>query len=420
MQGQAAWGPVPVAPAVSVPPPARAAVAVIGGGYTGLACARAVARAGGDVVLLEREGIGHGASSRNAGFVLPGFQAGIGTLLRLAGPEGARELFQDSLDAVTLVERLTAEEGIACGWHRPGYLYLAAKPRHLAHLEAEQQALRRHLGYETVLLDRAALRRELGSDQYHGALLEPLAGTLDPRRYLEGLAAAARRAGASLHEGVEVRAIRRAGAGYQLETPAGTVQADQVVVATNGYTGRLHSWVTRRVVSVGSFMVATAPLPPALRQQLFPTGRCCADTRRLLRYFRLTDDGRLLFGGRAAFLPGAVERSVALLQQELRAVFPALAEVPVEHGWGGRLAVPVTGLPHLGRTPDGVHYALGYAGHGVANATWLGDRLGRVLAGQAEWPRLARLPFPAIPFHAGTPWFLPFVGAYYRMYDWLR
>lgn len=413
------WGAEPRAPGAVPPPPSRAAVVVVGGGYTGLSAARALAQAGGDVVLLEQHGIGHGASSRNAGFVLPGFQAGIGTLRRLAGPEGARELWAESLAAAALVERLVTEHQIACDWARPGYLLLAAKPGHLRQLRAEHVELAEQFGHRTALLDRTALRAELGSGHYHGALLEPAAATLEPRAYLEGLARLARSAGAQLVEGVAVSAIRRSGPGFRVETTHGPVQADQVLVATNGYTGRLHPWITRRVVSVGSFLVATAPLDPALRARLLPRGRACADTRVLLRYFRLTADGRLLFGGRAAFVPEAVARSLAILEREVARIFPELAGVPVEYGWGGRLAVPVHGLPHAGCTPDGVHYALGYAGHGVAAATWLGERIGRVMAGRAAWPLLARMPFPAIPFHRGTPWFLPVVGAYYRVRDWL-
>lgn len=400
-------------------PPARAHVAVIGGGYTGLAAARAIAQAGGEAVVLERETVGAGASGRNAGFVLPGFQVGLETLVSHFGLERARRLFDDSLAAVALVERLVTEEQISCHWSRVGYLHLAAKPAHQRQLAEERDRLASDFGYATELLDRDALRSELASAEYHGGLLDPAAGALQPRAYLEGLRDATVRSGVRLVEQVAVERIRRDGAGFQLETGRGVLLADHVVVATNGYTGGLHPWIARRVIPVGSFIVATAPLDPALARRLIPRGRVMADSRNLLRYFRLTPDGRMVFGGRAAFLPEALEQSLGILSRELVTVFPELAAVPVEFGWGGRLGVTINQLPHLGLTPDGVHYALGYGGHGVANATWLGDRLGRVIAGKAEWPPLAGTSFAALPFYAGRPWFLPLVGAYYRLRDWV-
>lgn len=413
------WAPPATPSRPPLDPPARAHVAVIGGGYTGLCAARAVAQAGGEAVVLERETIGAGASGRNAGFVLPGFQVGLEVLVRRYGLERARQLFADSLAAVALVERLITEERISCHWGRVGYLHLAAKPEHQRHLAEERDRLGKEFGYQTELLDRDQLRSELTSPEYHGGLLDSAAGALEPRAYLEGLRGAAARAGASLVEQVAVERIRRSGSGFRLETSRGVVQADHVVVATNGYTGTLHPWIARRIIPVGSFIIATAPLDPALARRLIPRGRVMADTRNLLRYFRLTPDGRLVFGGRAAFLPQAVDRSLVMLAGEIGGVFPELAAVPVEFGWGGRLGVTISQLPHLGRAPDGVHYALGLGGHGVANASWMGDRLGRIIAGAAEWPPLARTSFTPVPCYGGRPWFLPLVGAYFRLRDWI-
>jgi len=191
-----------------------------------------------------------------------------------------------------------------------------------------------------------------------------------------------------------------------------------VLLATNGQTGRLLPWLSRRVVPVGSFIVATAPLAPEQAARLIPRGRVLSDTWNLLHYFRLSPDRRLVFGGRAAFRPEALARSLVLLRRSLTAIFPELAGTPVEFGWGGTLGFTLDRLPHAGRR-GGISYALGYGGHGVAMASWLGDQVGRAIAG-GPWPALASVPFRAVPLYEGRPWFLPLAGAYYALKDrWL-
>jgi glycine/D-amino acid oxidase-like deaminating enzyme len=398
--------------------PARADVVVIGGGYTGLAAARALARAGASVAVLERERVGFGASGRNGGFVLPGYKADLASIIRRFGLARARDLFEASLAALGFVEHLVAEERIECHWGRVGGITLAARPGHLAALRAEQGLLARQFGHHTTLLDPEELRSEVGSSRYHGGLLDPAAGAVQPVEYLHGLAAAAIRAGALLCERCGVRSMSRTGGRFLLQTESGAVEAGEVLLATNGYGGRLVPWIGRRVVPVGSFIIATAPLDPALAGRLIPRGRVLSDTKHLLYYFRLSPDGRMLFGGRAAFRPEAVERSLEILRAGMVEVFPELNGTPVEFGWGGTLGFTLDQLPHAGRR-DGISYALGYCGHGVAGASWLGDQVGTALAGRGPWPPLADLPFPVIPLYAGRPWFLPLAGAYYQLKDWL-
>jgi glycine/D-amino acid oxidase-like deaminating enzyme len=399
-----------------VPPP-RVDVAVIGGGYTGLSAARSLARSGATVAVLERDGIGAGASGRNGGFVLPGFKADLSALVQRVGIPRAKALFEVSLAALQWVEETTREEVIDCHWERSGSVTLAARPGHLRGLEAEHKLLRQAFGHETVLLDRRELATEIASRRYHGGLLDRTAGALHPAKYLLGLAQAAVRAGALLCERTEVRRITRTGSGLQVETVRGTVGAGEVLLATNGYSGRLEPWIARRVVPVGSFIIATASLPPGLAAELIPQGRVLSDTKNLLYYFRLSPDRRLVFGGRAAFRPGAVEESLAILQAGMLEVFPPLSGTQVEFGWGGTLGFTLDHMPHAGRH-DGVSYALGYCGHGVALASWLGHQMGLALAGRGPWP-LADLPFPAVPLYTGRPWFLPLAGAYYQLKDWL-
>ena len=396
--------------------PAKVDVAVIGGGYTGLAAARALGRVGASVVVLERERIGFGASGRNGGFVLPGYKADLATIIRRFGQVRARALFEASLAALDFVERLISEESIACHWGRPGGITLAARPAHFAALRAERDLLAREFGHATTLLGPAELCNEIGSSRYHGGLLDPAAGAVQPVEYLHGLAAAAARAGATLCERCGVRRVDRTGGRFRLQTEAGEVEVGEVLLATNGYGGRLVPWIARRVVPVGSFIIATAPLDRSLASRLIPRGRVLSDTKNLLYYFRLSPDGRMVFGGRAAFRPEAVERSLAILRAGMVEVFPELVGTRIEFGWGGTLGFTLDQLPHAGRQ-DGISYALGYCGHGVACASWLGDQVGTALAGRGPWPALAELPFRAIPFYSGRPWFLPLAGAYYQLKD---
>jgi glycine/D-amino acid oxidase-like deaminating enzyme len=396
--------------------PSRTGVVVVGGGYTGLAAARALARAGNDVTLIERRTVGWGASSRNGGFVLPGFKAELPEIAARYGAGVARSLFQLSLDALEFVEGLVREEGIACDFHRPGWISLAARPAHLSALADSARQLESLCGYPTVVLDGAAIRDEIGSTRFYGGLLDPGAAALQPATYVAGLAAAARRAGARVVEDTGVLTISGRPGGFRLETTRGPVTAEEVLVATDGYGGRESPALSRRVVPVGSYIIATPPLDEPVARRLIPRGRVLSDTRRLLNYFRLSPDRRLVFGGRARFLPGRLEGSAALLIRQMHEVYPELEGTPIEYAWGGHLGFTRDGLPHAGRL-DGIHYAVGYCGHGVALASWLGHAMGEALAGKRPMPELPGSGFGPIPGYYGTPWFLPLVGAWYRFRD---
>ena len=398
--------------------PSTTEVAIIGGGYTGLAAARTLARNGVDVTLLERYNLGWGASSRNGGFVLPGFKPEMEELARMVGPERARRMFELSLEAVRFLEGLIAEEGIACDFVRCGAVTLAAKPGHLPGLKQSQDFLRDQLGYETQLIGGKDMERVIGSRRYAGALLDPGGCSLQPAKYVGGLALASERAGARLLDETEVVRLKRVSAGFEVTTGRGTIRAREVLAATNGYTPAALPRLRRRVVPIGSYLIATEPLEPELARRLIPGCRVLSDTKNLLYYFRLSPDGRLVFGGRASFTPASPKHSAAVLGAGMREVFPELGDANIEYAWSGKVAYPMDHLPHAGRL-DGVHYSMGYCGHGVALATYLGTRMGEVLAGVGEVPDLGGKRFKAIPFFNGFPWFLPLVGGYYRARDWL-
>ena len=396
--------------------PARTDVAIIGGGYTGLAAARALARRGADTTVLEQHTLGWGASGRNGGFVLPGYKPEMEELAKRLGAARAARMFHLSLEAIRDLSNLISEEGISCDFVRCGAVTLAAKAEHMRGLEQSGRFMREQLGYETELLGRDELAREIESPRYHGGLVDPGGCSLQPAHYARGLAQAAERSGARLLEGAEVKRIRRLHGAFEVTTTKGTVKAREVLAATNGYTPRALAALRRRVIPIGSYQIATGPLGEEQAQRLVPRNRVFSDTKNLLYYFRLSPDRRMVFGGRASFTPTGTRRSAAILAAAMGEVFPELAGATIEYAWSGKVAFPVDHLPHAGRL-DGVHYSMGYCGHGVALATYLGGRMGEVVAGVGEIPDLGTSRFRAIPFYNGVPWFLPLVGGYYRVRD---
>lgn len=403
--------------------PTRADVVIIGAGYTGLAAARTLAEAGANVIVLEAQTIGWGASSRNGGMVLTGLKLDATQLVARYGRAAAQRMFAASLAAIDCVEQLVHEDSIACDFQRSGHVLLAVKPAHARAFATEAALLHREFGHETRVLGPGDLRSEIGSAAYYGGLLDITSAGINPARYIAGLGLAAIRAGAQIFEHSHATYIARNGRGWQINTGRGVVQAGAVLVASGAYTGRESARLQRKIVPLGSYIIATAPLPERVARELLPHNRMAFDTRHLLHYFRLTPDRRMLFGGRARFFPESpqmVRESAAVLQRAMAQVFPQLHGAPIEYAWGGTLDVAFDLMPHTGQR-DGMYYALGYAGHGVAMATYLGMQLGACLAGAPFTNPFAGLPFPGAPLglYDGRPWFLPLVGAWYRFQDWL-
>ena len=398
------------------PLPDTADVVVIGGGYTGVNAARELARAGATVTLLEAETLGFGASTRNGGIVHPGYKWGPEALIERYGQETGRALYHETLDAYELVKRLIADEAIDCEFRETGYVELAYGPSHVEDLHAAIASLAA-VGGEASFVSRERLREEIGSDAYYGGLVVENAGLLHPGKYFAGLAAAADAAGADLHEGVRATSIRRQADGrFVVETSRGAIVAKDVVVGTNGYTDRVVPALRRRIIPIGSYIIATEPLPDDLARDLSPKGRAFFDTKNFLYYWHVSEDRRMVFGGRASFLPTSVDRTAAILHKGLLEVHPQLAGYRVEYAWGGNVGFTFDRMPHVGRR-DGVTYAMGCCGTGVALMTSLGTAVGRWLSG-GEAPALARLKFPLVPApYEGRPWFLPFAGEWFRLRD---
>ena len=397
--------------------PESADVVVVGGGYAGINAARELARRGVAVTLLEAHTLGWGASTRNGGIVHPGYKWGPSELIRRHGDDTGRALYQETLDGYETVKRLIAEEAIDCDFREVGHLELAYAPAHVSELRHAQASLA-SVGVDARLVSRERIREEIGSDAYYGALVVGGSGLLHPGRYFAGLAAAADRAGADLHEHVRARAVRRAAdGGFLVETDRGTIRARDVFVATNGYTDGVVPSLRRRIIPIGSYIIASEPLPEALARELSPNGRSFFDTKNFLYYWHVSADRRMVFGGRASFMPTSIERTAAILHKGLLEVHPQLAGYRIDYAWGGNVGFTFDRMPHAGRTAAGVAYAMGCCGTGVALMTHLGTKIGEWLAG-GDPPVLARLRFPLVPApYEGRPWFLPVVGEWYRLKD---
>ncbi|HEV7810811.1 MAG TPA: FAD-binding oxidoreductase [Candidatus Limnocylindrales bacterium] len=398
------------------PLPDVADVVVIGGGYTGINAARVLARGGAAVTLLEAEHLGFGGSTRNGGIVHPGYKWGPQELIDRYGEETGRALFRETMEAYDLVKRLIADEAIDCEFRERGFLDLAWAPSHAEHLEASIETLR-GFGVEAHYVARADLHEEIGTSFYHGGLVFPPSGLLHPGKYFAGLAGAAERAGVDLHEGIRAKAVRRQADGkLVVETTHGAVLADEVVVGTNGYTDGVVPSLRRRVIPIGSYIIATEPLPEELARSLSPRGRAFFDTKNFLYYWHVSEDRRMIFGGRASFLPTNVDHTAAILHKGMLEVHPQLAGYRVDYAWGGNVGFTFDRMPHVGRK-DGVTYAMGCCGTGVAMMTALGSAVGEWLGGGAA-PALSQLSFPLVPApYEGRPWFLPFAGEWFRLQD---
>ncbi len=407
----------------SVDLPAQADVAIVGAGYGGLTTALELRRAGTAVVVIEVNEFGSGASSRNGGAV----SGGINLTKGLSGRRGADQdelareaagMLRDAADSLLLLEEIIAREGIECFYERKGRFVGAYTPRHYDDLARKLDALNRDAGSEAYMLAKARQHEEIASDFYYGGMVVRRSGKLHPALYCKGLLDACQRHGVTLCARTRVTRIKRQPQRFLVGTERGEVAAREVVIATNGYTGDVTPALKRRVLPVASHIIATEELAPELAASLIPNGKTINDTPRVLTYYRMSPDGRrVLFGGRARFTQVGPQVSVPALHRMMTQRFPQLARVRVTHAWTGNVAFTFDFLPHMGRH-EGMHYILGCNGSGVAMMTYLGTQTARKILGNTNRvPALDERDFPTVPLYNGNPWFLPFVGGYYRLRD---
>jgi glycine/D-amino acid oxidase-like deaminating enzyme len=404
--------------------PREARVAIVGGGYAGLAAALELAKHGVEAVVLERGALGVGASTRNGGSVSGGVNIGKSFSGRTAevSPERAHHLLSDGADAFSLIERLIEEEAIECFWMKRGRFVGAWTPKHYAAQEKRLASLNEDAQSGAYMVPRERQREEIASDYYYGGMVVERSASLHPALYYKGLLDACRRRGIAICAEASVEKIAplngaRNGAGWRVETSRGTVTAGDVVIATNGYTGTITPALRRRVVPIASHIIATEELPEDLAKSLIPKWRSISDTKRVLCYYRLSPDRRrMVFGGRARFTPANPQLCAKVLHGYMTERFPQLKGARVTHSWTGNTAFTLDALPHMGEE-GGLHYCLGCNGSGVAMMTYLGTQTARKIARVANARCAFDAEFPDHPLYSGNPWFLPVVGGYYRMRD---
>jgi glycine/D-amino acid oxidase-like deaminating enzyme len=408
------------------PLPDQVDVAIVGGGFCGLAAAYALAKRGMKAAVLEAETLGWGASSRNGGMVLTGLKLPVPELISRYGREAVRRMYAASLESIDCVERIVREEAIACDFSRCGHLEVACKESHFKSYAESAARIQREFNHQLRIVPRSELKSEIGSDIYFGGMVDEVSASVNPARFVTGLANAAKRAGAFLYEQTRVENVARQhspGTGFRLRTSRGELTAREVVLASGAYTTVATPALQKKIIPIGSYIIATEQLFPALARELSPRNRMIYDSKHFLYYYRLTPDHRMLFGGRAAFFPetaDTIRQSAEILRHGMTHVYPQLRDTKVEYVWGGTIDFTRDVMPHAGKLDD-MYFAIGFAGHGVAAATWLGTKLAAMICGDAGQLPFDGIKFPDAPFglRSGNTWALPFAGAYYKVLDWL-
>ncbi len=376
---------------------------VIGGGFTGLGAALALAQMGRSVRLVEMGPIGWGASGRNGGQIHVGWEQSQTWIAKKLGPDAARAIWRGAIEARAHLDTLLDLAPDRCEF-RPGLVYADHRPGHVAATHAYVALMRDTYGHDSLTpLSRDAMRAMVDSADYHGGSFDAMGGHCHPLKLALAMARAARAAGAMLHAHTPCTDLAPDGSGWRVTTPHGVIRAGQVLDASGAYARALVPQADAHVLPVNSYIATTAPLDPVVAQTLIRGGAAVSDARFVPYYFRVTTDHRLLFGGGESYGYRMPRDIAAFVRPHLARVFPQLADVPISHAWGGSLAITPNRLPFVMEPRPGLHAVNGFSGLGVALAPWLGQAVGRAMAGEANEAHdlVSRMPDPRFP---GGPW----------------
>src|SRR6202158_884345 len=400
-------------------------VAIIGGGYCGLSAARTLAKRGVKVAVLEAETFGWGASSRDGGRLLTGMKRPVPTVIKRYGGEAVRKMYAASLATIDCVEQIVREENIDCSFSRCVHLEVACKQAHFDGYEESAALVEREFNHELRIIPKSELHGEIGSDIYFGGMVDESSAGLNPARFVAGLAHAAQRGGACLYDRTRVTSVElernNNARKFRVHTSRGSITAREVILASGAYTTDATPALRKKIIPIGSYIIVTEVLPNEVARELSPRNRMIYDSKHFLYYYRLTPDNRMLFGGRAAFFPeteNTVRQSDEILRRGMIGVYPQLRDAKIEFVWGGTLDFTLDVMPHAGKI-DSMYFAAGFAGHGVAAATWFGMKLAGLICGDPNDIPFDGIPFRGAPFglRSGNTWALPLAGAWYRILD---
>lgn len=372
-------------------------VCIVGAGFTGLSAAVHLARRGYDVIVLEAQRVGFGASGRNGGQVGTGQRLDQEALESLMGRDAAVELWRLGLESVDLVRKFAADPEANVPFHS-GIVHADHRKRFVPHSLAYAEKLQKDYGYDRIIgLDERAVRELVSSEAYYGGTLDMGSGHLNPLNYALGLARLARSAGVRIYEQSRVTSIDM-GDTVHLSTDASKVSAKHTVLACNGYIGDLNKGVSQKVMPINNFIAATEVIPDDVRQALISNNYAVADSKFVINYFRFSDDGRLLFGGSESYGYRFPKDIAAKVRKPMLEIFPQLADVKFEQAWGGTLGITMNRLPYFDRLRGNVLTLGGYSGHGVAMATLGGKLAAEAISGQAErFDLMASIPTRGFP-----------------------
>ena len=401
--------------------PEKADVVIVGAGYTGLSAALQTARAGRHTVVIDAENAGAGCSTRNGGQISTSIKPGFEALSSKYGAERAFNILKEGHNALAWLEDFVSQENIGCDFKVVGKFLGAHNPAQYEKLGKNVTDLVKGLELEAYLIPRAEQQAELGTDRYYGGIVYPKVASVDPAALHRGLLDKVIAAGATIVTYCPATSIDKTGSEFEVSTPKGTIHARDVIVASNGYTSSATPWFKRRVIPIGSYIIATEPLAPAVMEKLMPTNRMLGDTRKMVFYYRPSPDRkRIIFGGRVSHAETDPLTSGPKLHERMVDIFPELAQTKISHSWVGFVAYTFDELAHLGKQ-DGVYYSMGYCGSGVSMSCYMGMRIAQQLVGDNQGQSgFDGLKFQTRPLYTGKPWFLAASIRYFRWLDSLN